>query len=102
MVKARKHLELDRNFTKLGITTCFKHVSISKRNQERGIESAIFILLEHQWKQEMRGRERSGVRSSSYLNNNGNTNQEGKRGAGNEREWKEKGEEWGKGFRVLE
>jgi hypothetical protein len=41
----------------------------------------------------MRGRKRSGVRSSSCLNNNGNTNQEGEKGMGNRREWKEKGEE---------
>jgi hypothetical protein len=49
----------------------------------------------------MRGRERRVVRSSC-LNNNGNMNQEGERRVRNVREWKEKGEQLGKGFRVLE
>jgi hypothetical protein len=38
MFKARKHLELDRNFRKLGITTCSKHASLMKKNQEKGIK----------------------------------------------------------------
>jgi hypothetical protein len=38
MFKTHENLELDRNFTKLVITTCSKHASMSKRNQERGVE----------------------------------------------------------------